>query len=76
MIITEQDKEAYTQYKENYNRVKKLTMHLILDDMEYLLMQNFDKEKYKNRVRDTTIILKNLRASLKRVFNDKNKEEK
>lgn len=76
LIITEQDSNAYNQYKENYNRVKKLFHHLILDDLEYLLMQNFDKEKYRNRVRDTTIIMKNIKASLKRVFNDKTKTER
>lgn len=76
LIISEKDQELYNTYKENVSRVKKLTAHLILDDLEYLLLSNFDKEKYKNRVRDTTIIIKNMRSSLKRIFPEKIREQR
>lgn len=76
LIITDQDVELYNQYKDHHSRVKKLMNALILDDLEYLLLQNVDKEKYKSRIRDTTIIIKSMRSTLKRDFNDKNKEEK
>ena len=47
----------YHQYKNIYSRLNKLISHVILDD-KYLLLNIFDKELYKNRIRDITIIMK------------------
>jgi diketogulonate reductase-like aldo/keto reductase len=76
LLITPEDEKLNQKYKEHFERIEKLLKHLILDDLDYLLLHNFEKEKYRNRVKDATIVIKNVRSTLKREFNDKNKEER
>lgn len=68
LIITDEDVTLYHLYKDHYNRIKKLMKHLIQDDYEYLILQNLDKERYKNRIRDTSIVIKNIKSTLKHLY--------
>jgi hypothetical protein len=58
LIISDEDIELYQKYREHHNRIEKITENLEQDDISYLLSQNQDKEKYRSRLRDATVIIK------------------
>ena len=64
LIISREDSD-YNQYKDYYNRIKKLMRHIILDDYKYLVLQNMDKERYRNKIRDAYYVVKNINSSIK-----------
>jgi hypothetical protein len=75
LIINDEDSKIYNRYKDHYSRLQKLLYHIVQDDMEYLIFQNLEKERYKNRIRDTTIVIKNIKSSLRLTYNCYNSQE-
>ena len=65
LIISQEDSDLYNQYKDYYNRIKKLMNHIIQDDYKYLVLQNMDKERYKNKIRDAYYVVKNINLSIR-----------